>query len=63
MSDPVHLMGFLLPRTEAFSLVVVGLVLGACLVAIALALADERRKARLEAEENRPLCCENPMVI
>lgn len=63
MSDPVHLVGVLLPRTEAFSLVVVGLVLVACLVAIALSLADERRKARREAERNRARCCENPMVI
>lgn len=64
MSDPVvHLMGFSLPRTEAFSLVWVGLVLVAGLVAVALSLAEERRKARREAESNRPLCCDNRMVI
>lgn len=45
MNDPVHIMGFSLPRTEVFSLVVVGLVLGAGLVAIARSLAEERRRA------------------
>jgi len=64
MSDPVvRLMGASLPRTEVFSLVVVGLVLLASLVAITLALAEERRKARRETESNRPPCCETPMVI
>lgn len=42
MIDPVvHVMGYALPRTEVFSLVVVGLVLAAGLVAIGLALAEE----------------------
>ena len=64
MSDPVvRLMGFSLPRIEAFSLVVVGLVLVACLGAIVLALAEERRKARRAAQDTRPPCCESPMVI
>jgi hypothetical protein len=63
MNDPVHLMGFSLPRTEVFSLVVVGLVLLAGLVAIALSWAEERRMTRREVEDSRPLCCENPMVI
>ncbi len=63
MNDPVHLIGFSLPRTEVFSLLVVGLVLGAGLVAIVLSLAEERRKARREAESTRALCCEDPMVI
>ncbi|MCP9439817.1 MAG: hypothetical protein NNA20_13605 [Nitrospira sp.] len=63
MNDPVHIMGFSLPRTEVFSLLVVGLVLGAGLVAIVVSLVEERRKARRAAESARTLCCENPMVI
>lgn len=58
MIDPVvHLMGYSLPRIEVFSLVVVGLVLVAGLVAIALALAEERRKAKREAQDKRPPSC------
>lgn len=64
MSDQaVQLMGFSLPRTEVFSLLMVGLVLGAWLVAVALSLVEEREKAGREAESIQPFCCENPMVI
>ena len=64
MIDPVvHVMGYSLPRIEVFSLVVVGLVLVAGLMAIGVALAEERRKARREAQDKRPPCCKNPMVI
>ncbi len=61
MIDPVvHVMGYALPRIEVFSLVVVGLVLVAGLMAIGVVLAEERRKARREAQDKRPPSSENP---
>lgn len=59
----VHVMGLLLPRTEALSLLVVGLVLGAWLVAIALSLEEERQRARYEPASAIPLWREDPIAI
>jgi hypothetical protein len=64
MSDSVvRFMGISLPRPEAVSLFVVGLVLVAYLVAIALALVEGRRKAKREAGSDRSRRDDSQMVI
>jgi hypothetical protein len=59
----VQVMGLLLPRTEVLSLLVVGLVLGAWLVAVVLSLVEERQEAKYEPASAIPLWCEGPIAI
>jgi hypothetical protein len=59
----VQVMGLLLPRTEVLSLLVVGLVLGAWLVAVVLSLVEERQEAKYESASATPLWCEGPIAI
>jgi len=64
MSGPaVRFAAFLLPLTEVFSLLVVGLVLVAGLATIAVSRAAERRTAKRRLRESQPPGCESPSVI